>query len=273
MNSKIICTLITVTWAIMMFGLMRDEVIPAVQHARELAQSASYEQLDKLVPESRVDQMGMYIGAQRVGQSTTWIKKHENEITITSETEINFKDAPLLKGARDALGIDLQGVITFRATIIDGRLQEFRTVVYSSFSSKPMVSIHGEPFADVLRLTIRQAGKSRVETVPFDSRQFLNNALAPALSYRNLEVGKRWRVKNLDFFNHTVQSAWAEVIAQETITINGEKHDAFVVLLSRDMYKARIWVSAEGAILKQQFMAFTFVREDPPEQALKELEK
>lgn len=265
--------LITATWLTMMFGLARDEIAPAVRHAREIAQSVSYEHLEAVVPESRVDQMGIYVGPQRIGRATTWLKRREDELVIESESVLDFQGAPLFKGLGAALGDRLHCVIRFRASVIAGRLQEFRATVSSPPGSPPDITVDGVPDGSNLVLRIRQFGAVRTETVPFDPRQLLHNAFAPGLSLRDLRVGKKWRLKNLDYLTYTVDSAWAEVVGKETLAWAGEDVEAFVIVVSRGHYTTRIWARADGTILRQQFMAFNLIREPPSQAALEELRR
>jgi hypothetical protein len=273
MTGKLICSLITLAWLATMYGLMRDEVAPAIRHACEIAQSASYAQLDKLVPESRVDQMGMYVGAKHIGKSTRWLKRVDDGLIIESLVEINLKEVPVLSVAWGVIGKDMDAEVTihFRASVIDGCLQRFHGTVRSSRSLHRIASVEGESFDDVLVLTIRTPNGTREETVPFDSREFLSNSLAPALSFRNLEVGRKWRMRNFSMLDYTMQSAWAEVVGKEKLEIAGEIHDAFVVAIEQGKQNARVWIASDGVILKQQFMCFTFLWEPPSAEVLEAL--
>ena len=273
MSGKLVAVFITATWVTMMYGLMRDEVAPAVQRAREVAQSAGYEELEELVPESRVNQMGIYMGAQRVGRSITWIKKEERELTLRSETEINLTGVPALKPVAHLIGGGAHSVIRFRALAVEGRLLEFRSAVSSPPGTPPVVTVTGTPVGDRLHLVIRQFGRTRTETVPFDQRQFLSSAMAPNLSLRDLKVGKKWMIKSLDHTSYTISNVWAEVVGRQEIVLGGKKFDAFEIVVSHKLFDLRIWATADGEILKQQFLAFTFVREEPSAEAVEELSK
>lgn len=272
MTGKFIIMLITVSWLVMMYGLMRDEVIPAALRARAIAMSASYKQLDKLVPESRVDQMGIYLGQNRIGQSVQWIFREESGLQLKSKTEIDLgsvKSSGLI--SRYFGGV--KAVINFSASVFEGRLVQFDSSVNAPPNTPAIVRIHGKPVGEELRLSIYQGGRTRVQTVPFDQRQFLSHSLAPGISFRSLKVGRVWQVKQFDPMSNTVQSMRAEVVAREKLLSEGQEREVFKVLLTHKMRKIQIWVTASGEVLKQQFGPFVFMHEAPSEDALKELER
>jgi len=272
MSGKVVVTLITATWLTMMYGLIRDDVVPAVRRAREIARSASYEQLDRLVPESRVDQMGIYMGGDRVGESVRWILKRDPEIVLKSRTEINLAGASSLGLLSRYLG-GVHAVIHFRATVFQGRLVEFTSSIAAPPKTPPLVSVEGKPLGDVLQMTIRRRRNTQVQTVPFDQRQFIANSLAPGLSFRDLKVGRKWRMKNFDPLTRSMTTVLAEVVGKEKIVNRGEELEAFKVRLTQGMRKIRVWVTAAGEVVKQQFGPFTFVREAPSQEALEELKR
>lgn len=272
MTGKLSITLITVSWLVMMYGLMRDEVVPAALRARAIATSASYKQLDKLAPESRVDQMGIYLGQDRIGTSVNWIIREESDLRLKSKTEIDLggvKPAGLI--LRYFGGV--KAVINFSASVFDGRLVEFHSSINAPPNTPAIVRIHGKPMGEELHLTINQGGNIRVQSVPFDQRQFLSNSLAPGISFRALKVGRVWHVKQFDPMSNTVQNMRAEVISQEQLLIQGQEHEVFKVLLTHKLRKIQIWVTAAGEIMKQQFGPFIFMQEAPSEDALQELER
>jgi len=262
--------LISLAWLVMMYGLVRDDVLPTLRRGREITHSASYERLEESVTESRVTQMGIYFGEHRLGQSVSLVKRRGREMTLESETEINLKNAPALQPLTHLLGGGVHGKIRFRAFILDGRLLNFRSQVSCPPGTAPAVVIEGIPLGDRLRLEIRQFGQRRIETVPFDQRQFIHSVMTPTLAVGELAVGKKWLVKELDQMTGSVTGVWAEVLRKETLTLDGMTHEAFVVQLSRGLLTVQVWVNAEGEVLKQQLMGFTFVREEPSAEFLAE---
>ncbi len=273
MTSRIATVLIAVAWLAMTVGLIRDEVAPALEHAREIAESASYADLDRFVPESSVEQMGIYMGSRRIGTSTTWLRRKEDELVIESETHLNLLSGTGLPTIVPGAGGGVEAMIHFRALVIGSRLIDFRTTVSAPPGSAPAVTVDGAPRGDSLILHIKQFGAERTEVVPFDQRQFLASSMAPGYSYQELEVGRRWRIKALDYFNYSVSSAWAEVTGKERITIQGEEREAFVVEIEYGTHKVTVWVDESGQLLQQKLLAFTFIREEPSEEALEALRR
>ena len=272
MTGKLIITLITASWLVMMYGLVRDEIVPAALRARELAGSASYEQLDKLVPESRVDQMGIFMGQDRIGRSVRWILRDESGLRLKSRTEINLSEGKSLGLISRYFG-GLHAVINFSASVFDGRLVEFRSTVHAPPGAPAIVSIEGKPLGEELHLTIRQGTNLRVQKVPFDQRQFLSNSLAPGLSFRALKVGRTWQMKQFDPMSSAVQSVRAEVLGKEELVSDGMAHEVFKVQLTHQTRKIFVWVTSAGEVLKQQLGPFVFINEAPSEEALEELER
>jgi len=263
--------LISLAWLVMMYGLVRDDVLPTFQRGREITRSASYERLAGQANSTRVTQMGIYFGEARIGQAVACVKKRGNELSIDAETLIDLRRAPAFESVSNLLGAMANGKIRFRALVLDGRLVNFRSTVSSPPGTAPMVSIDGTPLGGTLRLEIRQLGETRVTTVPFDERQFVHSVMAPTLAVGELAVGKKWLVKQLDQMTGSVAAVWAEVLRKETVTIGRRTYEAFVVNLSSGFFNLLVWVDPDGNVLKQQFLGFTFVREEPSPETLAEM--
>jgi hypothetical protein len=271
MTARITVTLIALAWATMMFGLMRDEVAPAVQYAREIAQYSSNAQLDALYPESRVDQMGIHAGGVRVGQSVTWYERDGDDLTIDSETTFDISALPLLKDIAGIFG-GAKMMMEFRVHIMDGNLNEFSTKIRPGRGQMAIITISGRPLGDELHLEIRQFGVTRKERVKFDQRQFLSSALAPSISFKELHVGKQWRIMSLSPITHAIESHPAEVIGKESLPVDGTTYACYIVVVGKEGgMQARTWVTEEGTVVRQEVMGFTFIRENPSEEAMKRL--
>jgi hypothetical protein len=271
MTNRVIVVLIIVNWLVMMFGLMRDEVVPAVRYARRMARYAKYEQLERLVPESRVDQMGIYVGGRRVGRSTTWYEWSDVDLTVRSETRFDVSSVPLLRALAGFLG-GAEMRMAFQFYLIEGRLNSFQARIYVEGAAAPIVRVQGEPFGRELVLRIWQFGELRKERIPFDQRQFLNSALAPSLSFKDLRVGKRWRIMSFNPLTQAVESLRAEVVGRETLTLGGASRPCFEVLIGREGgLQTRSWVTPDGTVLKQEVLGLTFLREQPSAEAMEEL--
>jgi len=210
--------LIATSWVTMMAGLVRDDVLPALERAHIVSRSAGYRKWGRGI-RPKATQMGIFFGAERIGQAVTWIKPRESELVIDSRTDLDLSRVTSLQMVTQLFGGSARVVLQFHALVFEGRLVGFHSTISTARDMPPVVSVYGTPLGDRLRLVIRHVGETQTQLVPFDQRQFLQSALTPNMAVSDLRVGKKWIVQTFDPTSGTVRPATAEIVRREKLTL------------------------------------------------------
>jgi len=143
------------------------------------------------------------------------------------------------------------------------------------FDSKVQI----EPLKNVLRMRgifdglelhveIRCGDFSYSTDVPLPQRALLSDAFSPQMQLPNLATGQTWTVPVISPLrptNNLMQMLYATVQGKEPIYWNGEIYDARVVVYRNDpgvsfgdpvTPQGKLWVLADGTVIKQQTMIF-----------------
>lgn len=269
MRGKAATAAITVFWLTMMGLLAHREILPAWRATREAAETLSYTYLESLAAKPRVSQMGIYLREQRIGFTLSRMRKVADALHLDSRSEMNLSLSP---GASSLIGPGMGGSLhvglRFNARVVSGELVDFRLTVSSPPGTAPAVTVDGQPVGESLHLKIRQGDAVRQETIPFNSKHLISSGLGQTFALPKLRVGARWAIRSLDPATYAVRTAWAKVVGRESLTIEDTTYDAYLVTIPYGGYEVKIWADRDGEILKQKIFGFTFVREDPPADAL-----
>ena len=181
----------------------------------------------------------------------------------------------------ERIGTALQ-VTTSMEFSADGQFQGFRTrVTYPEVGE--LLRIHGVALSGVLQVKARLSGQGT--TGPGQelfTRRFqvpegalIADSLTPYPRLRNLRLGQRWTFPTFRPFppNNPLQLIEATVDHAESLMWDGEYTTTFVVdfrnaddsgIRSDDKRNARLWVTRDGTVLKQQLfmgdLQMNFVR-------------
>jgi hypothetical protein len=258
---KILTVVITLFWMAMMTLLAKWDVLPAYLAEREAARAPSYAYLEALAAKPRVEQMGIYLGGTRIGQTVSGMSKMGDELRLTNHTDLalNSLAAQLLMMG----GGGAHFSIKFEATIVEARLAGFRMEAFSQSRSEPLVIVDGLAAEDTLRLKIRQGNRAQSMSVPFDPRQVLSGLFAPTSMPAKLRVGESWPVNTLGLGSYGIQNGTATVLRTERIETEGVAQNVFVIGIKYGTYETTVWANSEGEVLQQKFLGFTLVREKP----------
>ena len=266
MLGRVLTVTITLFWLAMMALLAQREIVPNIRFARAASQPTSYHYLESLATEGRVSQMGLYLGKRRIGYTLGRMRMVGDELHLESRTELKLS---LSSNPRSTAGLGRIDMSTeFLVRVEQGELLGLRLTVSSPPGTPPLAIIEGVPERQSLRLHIRQGDDIRVETIPFDSKQLISSGLAQAFALPKLSVGLRWKIHSLDPISRTVKVSTAEVIGKETVRLHGEDVEAFIIRIPYGTTETRIWAGPDGDVLKQQVLGFTFLKEEPPSDAL-----
>ncbi len=265
MLGRIATGAIILFWLAMMGLLAQREILPGLAQARELAHTPNYRQLETHADLPRIDQMGIYMGEQRIGQSVTTVIKEEqdNELQIRNRTDVRLGLAGGIPLLSKFMAVELH--LKFTAHVVDARLLNFNMVVTVG-GEEPYAVVDGFVVGKELTLRIRQGGQTRVQTIPFDPQQMISANLMPALAPAKLRVGETWTMRSMDIQSMALRDAVATVRSREQVKIGGQMRDAFVIDVPSAPGSSEsftVWVSPEGEVLMQKFLGFRLEREEP----------
>jgi len=263
---KILTAAITLFWVVMMVFLAKRDVLPAYLAEREAARAPNYAYLEALATKPRVQQMGIYLAGERVGQTVSRMAKVADQLRLTNQTdlELNSIAAKLLMMGGGGVRFSFK----FKATVVEARLADFRLEVFSPPKSEPLAIVDGISAENTLVLKIRQGGGPVQNTsVPFDSRQVVSDLFVPTSMPAKLQVGENWPVNTLGLGSYGIQSGTATVLRTEPIKVEGVSQEAFVISIKYGTYETTVWADSKGEVLQQKFLGFTLVREKPPAEA------
>jgi len=254
---------ISVFWLIMMAVLAHREILPAYRAARQSSTGATYARLEEYAEAGHVSQMGIYLGDRRVGRSVSVFRKVGDEVRLSNDTEVNLELSPAAAAVPAAVN-GLHAVMRFRARILEGRLLDFRLTVSSPPKTPPLAIVDGYPTGKVLVLRVRQGDRTTTQTIPFAAEEVLSSNLTPLVALpERLRVGRRWTIRTLDPTTYAVRSVQAEVVAREPVSLDGVTRDAYRIEIPYGSYRVQVWVAPDGEVLKQKFLGFVFLKEQP----------
>ena len=265
MSGRIVTGAIILFWLAMMGQLVKREILPSLEQARELAHTPNYRQLEVRAELPRTDQMGIYLGEQRIGQSVTTVSRQEqdNELQIRNRTDVRLGMGAGIPLLSKFMGVELR--LTFRARVFESRLMGFNMVLTLG-GGEPYAVVDGFVVGKELTLRIRQGGQVRTQSIPFDPQQMISTDLMPALTPAQLRVGATWTMQSIDVQTMTVRKSLARVRSREQVKIAGRMRDTFVIEVPYSPGSGEsftVWASPDGEVLMQKFFGFRFEREEP----------
>jgi len=232
----------------MMGWLILRDIVPKLY----LGAPPGYKRLEAEPAKPTVQQMGIHFAGRRIGYSRTTLTVLANgEREIRSKTRVDFVST-LLPTAFDLLvRLDNQG----RLKNFDGSMK----------AKTGQIPLRGR-VADSQLIIEEPRG---LDAMPYDNSTPLDIPFSSVLDMTNLRVGKRWRITQINLFQGlgSVQYALARVVGEETITAQDKSRKTFVVevtLGDYEIHRTRMWIDADGVVLKQELpFRITLIRETP----------
>ncbi|GAI81793.1 unnamed protein product [marine sediment metagenome] len=254
MRRTLTTVVITAFWLVMMGHLVRTEVIPFLAYGRP----PTYQDLLKQLDHPTEERMGVYRGAERVGEARVAKRPlDQGGYEITSELTIE-KALPLF-------GYSSNLALSMIARFDQEKALQTVEVKIDTFIHLHLLGTMEDGalrFKSVSGLTIPPL------TVPCGNNEMFQHALLPQAGMRDLRVGKKWRINLMGGLASEVGSAEIEVKALETVDILGRKVRAFRLeqhVLGTDSTAYRSWIAEDGALLKQELpLGLAMIKEDLP---------
>ena len=268
MFARLSTAIITLFWLTMMGTLVNKEILPAWHATRVAAQTPNYDRLETIAQEGRVTQMGIFLKDRRIGYTRSRVRRVREEIQLESRTEMRLD---VSSGGANPMGGGLNGLdigVLFKACVFEGELTDFQLTASSPPGTPPIVTVNGRAIGKSLTLLIKHGEESRRENIPFDAKQFISAGFDQSFGMPELRVGARWPIQSLDTTTYTLRTAEAEVVAEEEITLGETRHNAYRIEIAYGASKMLVWATEDGDVLKQKIFGFTFIREEPPPDAL-----
>lgn len=262
MIGKLATAAICIFWIVMMTLLVQRDIMPAVVAFREEQHTPGFARIKELAEKGYAQQMGIYLGERRIGFAQAWLKDSPDDGTVRmtniSQISMNMPGGNIIPGLPKG-GLSLK--FDFDAVVSSEGLQNFRLNVYSEGAAAPLAIVDGNPVGDTLNLKIRTGEETRIEQVPFRASAVLGNDMGPMVLPPKLAPGVKWPVRSLDPMTYAVRTAWATVHKKETVSIDGQDVQAYLITIPFGTAELKVWANDDGEVLKQKFLGFSFVRE------------
>jgi hypothetical protein len=210
--------------------------------------------------EPRDEDWGIYLGTFRIGESHLLVVREEDgSTTVTTDAEIDLGPA-----AEFVFGMTGKLDARFRAGISPLRgLQSFHAQ-----SEALDVRLDGLVSGDEMLLRGVLAGDPIRESVPFDQRRILGDALSPMVALPELDesrVGEIWSFDMLNPVTGTVQDVTVQTVRTIEVDLADGKTTVFELQFSTGPNKWTSWVTDEGRALVQGTpFGLTLQRSDLP---------
>jgi hypothetical protein len=233
-----IAVVITAFWGVMMFLLVKREVIPAYSIQRDVTFK------DVVGRHIRPETTRMDIslrGGPRIGESVSITKPlADGGYHLTNKTDVKLEQFGPLGRIRTSSLIALDANCEVHNFSL-----ELETAV-------TRVTCRGRVIGKFVELTLEGAGGRRTMTVPYDPGATLQEGLSPFAPAANLAVGKQWTIQSLNFFTGTMTKHRASVESREMMEFNGKEEETFVVAIEMGRVTAQAWVTPDGRVLREE---------------------
>ncbi len=238
MADRLLGILIPGFWVIMMFLLVRRDLIPMWTASRP----PSYKTLLERRLQAESYRMGVWWSGNKLGVSRTRIEPSHGDLTygLENHTTLNtpfpgLNDVEIRSQTR--VGRDYQ-LRDFTSTLRTGEL-----------TGKVFAQVEGNWLRVEMRVNGEQAMTHRV---PYDAGGTFSNGLSPFVQMPDLTVGKEWTIHSVNPLNGGTESGTARVVELETLAWEGEEVEVFRVVLTSERAEATSWIDRTGRILKEE---------------------
>lgn len=250
---------ITVVWLAVMFSLVRDRILPQQREQRLAAQSMDPANLAADWKDFEEYMLLMYSG-KRAGAALTRVRRATGPLG-GFEAETRF-DMTL-----NILGVDRSIHIAALARLNAGfQLEEF---TMAGDVAGTTVRLNGYVHNEELLLSARYGEETRRMRFSLPTAPSLLEAVRPALARElKLEPGAAISVPVVDPLWST-EAGYVEAVVRglETVNLDGQTTEAFLVESKFQGIVTRQWVSRDGETLRRQLLGPLFMRRTTREHA------
>jgi len=259
-------TLLTVLTALFFVVMWTLLVKQNVRSAKTEGFPLSYEEMLSPGQERRESVLGIYFGDERLGTTSTVIKRSQTgEIEVDSQTHLDIGHTlPFMPGKGK---VD----ISFSARI-------------SPLSGLMSVQVHSKALnASVLGLRRAQSitlrghvGNQTVQTrVPYERNAFVGHVFGPLGKLTAIDesmLGNTWTVQIVNPLRASLEQVEVTVADSDTVTWDGQRREIFALDFETPTARWRSWVLDDGEILIQGTpFGISLRREDVPSQVIDQL--
>jgi hypothetical protein len=244
----------------MMFLLVREEVLPYLQHASAPSYRSALADLD----EPRYVRYRFEKGPDRIG--TAEILMERRNLATFVRTRVSLDDLPVAAGGavirigplNSALDVELDAALRLRRFQASSSAATRHPVLGAMWVS---MRAQGEQRDGTLHVRAWLGELERSAAVPFPAGATLGDQFTPVLGGPGLEVGKRWSRKVLSFDpvsgGFALADEYLTVVERLTREWEGRIVDCFVVYVRRDPTKdvpdSTVYVLPDGRVIEQSF--------------------
>ncbi len=148
---------------------------------------------------------------------------------------------------------------TFAVTDKDFSLKRFDFEIKSGLVD---TKIRGEVAGKVLKLEMETKGTTSTQNITLKEPPKLPNSISAILRGKTITTDMEFRMPVFDPGTMSSHEMFVEVEAEDFVEIHGEKYPSFRLGMEYAGIKMRIWIDADGRILKQSTpLGWTMLRE------------
>ena len=276
---KTIVISIIIFWLVMMGLLMSREILPGIRRAL-LADDlgAGYRSILEETRWEVTRRYGIYYDEERLGDTVTIIRPREGSWTIANNISLDRSLPASLLGPFGGEGIAraIGGMRAHTRVLVD---DEFRLVSLTGWvrrypSMDTLASIDGRAVGNTLVVTLTDpAEQTYTREIPLDAENILAGGPGGLMNFPEPYIGRRWRARVLHPLTMQVETSHSEVVALETITLEGEETEAYRVETDWAGMKMISYINRMGELLIQETpVGIRLVRERLLEEDMEGLE-
>lgn len=239
---------VAVMWLTATFGLIRRDIWPALT-ARQPPPTPSTELIDRI---GEQHQYGIFRASSGARVGTSWMQL---------QSRPDFSNGPAAETAADITSITyLEPVVGNPRLLIelnmhllaDGTLDNF---MFDVIGAPFRLHAEGESYGKKLACNFEVGLMKRQFSLDTATSSLVGDSFHPFSCLPALQVGQAWRMQVIDPLSALTggrqlapRTKLVRVESKETIRVNGEEVEAFVV----ETDGARAWVDERGLVLRQQ---------------------
>jgi hypothetical protein len=258
MPSRIVSLLILIYWSIATFCLLKWDILPEMTSGAPPDLRAVTLAVDSSRPIRWsilvIDDPGSPETHRLVGEAVTGCKRQPNGWSELS-SQVDLDAGGILKGTlffvRSSVRLDIESRYSVDPL---GNLHAFALDVKSKDTAESLVSVKGEVKGKTMEITSHGPVDilNKKIKINYEPKSVIQDVLSPLDRLPGLHVGQRWESQVVNPFTGQMSSVKVEVKRRTFIPWNGEQVRTYEVVQQMPPLSVRIWVRADGVILRQE---------------------
>lgn len=237
-------------WGAMTTLLVRKDILPYLDYE----EAPSYRQFLSSRKKTEIMTMRLIRGGEEAGTiRTTVTPKSDGSYVIATISDLRL----MVPGSGDSISVYMDS-----KTLIDPlfKFHRFEIDIKTRVMVPMEISARGERRGETIVMTIKTPVGEIERTMEYGEDETISDSLLPLLGASNLSVGKKWKIKTLeyDFLQGTFRQVplWATVEVKEKRMWEGKEIDVFTVEVKKRLDDEKpagtLIVGADGTVLSHE---------------------